>query len=182
MILNVIIDSRRLERYEPLISELSRQEIEYELWPCLMYNNVVTSINNSHKMIVRKAKEDGLVETAIAEDDLYFPNEKGWEWFLKNKPDVFDIYVGGSYLHFKRPEVPCAVKVDCIVGLHLYIINEKYYDTFLATSDLDHIDTAQRGDIYVCYPMPALQRPGFSSNNQAQCNYNSILNKEDIYQ
>jgi len=180
--LNLILDSRRIEKYQPLIDELKRQKIvNYELWPCLMYPKVVNSINASHKMIVWDAKEKGLKECYIGEDDLMFPSDHGWQWFLKNKPIIFDIYSAGNYLSFDRPKEPGAVKVDCIVGFHLYIIQERFYDTFLSTPDDQHIDTAQKGELFVCYPMPGLQRAGFSANNMAECNYNAVLNDEDIY-
>lgn len=165
------------------MDEMKSQRISYELWPCLIFNDVPSSINASHKMIVSDAKERGLEEVCIGEDDLYFPHKRGWEWFLKHKPDVFDIYSGGSYLPFDKPKEPCAVRVKEIVGFHLYIIHSRYYDTFLNTDPSKHIDTEQKSDsMFVCWPMSALQRPGFSANNKAQCNYNGILLKEDIYQ
>lgn len=146
-----------------------------------MFPEIVRSINASHKMIVQKAKEDGIKECCIAEDDLKFESENGWEWFLKNKPEVYDIYAAGSYMSFTRPQEPGALRVECIVGFHLYFIHEKFYDSFLATKDTEHIDTAQKGDLYVCYPFAAIQRPGFSANNKSQVNYNAVLMPEDIY-
>lgn len=148
-----------------------------------MYNNVVYSINASHKMIVKEAKKNGLKEVAICEDDIMFISTNGWEWFLQNKPEVYDIYSGCNYLAFQRPEKPGLIKFKTIVGFQLYMVHERYYDQFLATPDNDHIDTAQKGeDMYAIWPFPALQRPGFSNNNKAVVNYNVILQKEDIYQ
>jgi hypothetical protein len=146
-----------------------------------MYAEVVTSINASHKMIVRMAQERKMPEVCIAEDDLMFPASNGWQWFLQNKPESFDIYAAANYLPFEKEKTNGSVKVDCIVGFHLYIVSEKYYNTFLDTNDKDHIDTAQKGELYVCYPFAALQRPGFSANNKAMTNYNAILQESDIY-
>jgi hypothetical protein len=183
--LNVILDSRRQEKYQPLIDELNRQQItNFELWPCIMYPNVVQSINASHKMIVQRAKDEGLKECCIGEDDLMFPSENGWNWFLENKPGRYDIYAGCNYLASTPPEKPGLIRVDCIVGFHLYMVHEKYYDTFLSTKDDDHIDTAQKGkEMYVVWPFPALQRPGYSINNSTIVNYNSIFSDrpENIY-
>lgn len=167
-----------------MIAELKRQKIEsYEIWPCLLLPNVVHSINSSHKMIVKDAKEKGLVECCIAEDDVMFPNENGWQWFLKNKPPFYDIYAGGSYFPFNKTDKEGAFRVEQIVGFHLYFIHSRYYDIFLNTPVDQHIDTAQKSKLmYVCYPMAAVQRPGFSSNNMAVCNYNSSLSKSDIYE
>lgn len=182
--LNVIFDSRRSEKYEPLIQELKRQKInDFEVWPCLLLPDVIHSINASHKMIVRDAKEKGLVECCIAEDDLFFPSVGGWEWFLQNKPPVYEIYVGGNYNSFQRPMKAGAMRIDSIVGFQLYCIHSRYYDTFLDTPIDKHIDTAQQGKLmYACYPFPALQREGFSANNKSIVNYNATLFPKDIYQ
>ena len=181
--LNIIFDSRRQEKYDPLVEEMTRQRISYEIWPCLMFDEIPQSINASHKMIVRDAKDRGLVEVVIAEDDVCFPNEKGWEWFLKNKPPVYDIYCAGNYLPFDKPGREGSFRVESVVGFHCYFVHSRYYDTFLNTPDKEHIDTAQKSKLmYVCYPMAAIQRSGWSANNKSVVDYNSILKKEDIYQ
>lgn len=181
--LNIIFDSRRHEKLEPLLAELSRQSItDYEIFPCIIYPDVVKSINASHKMIVQRAKDDGLKEVCIGEDDLCFPSENGWRWFLENKPSTFDIYSAGCYMSFERPSAPGLVKFKTLVGFHLYIVSERYYDKFLATRDDDHIDTAQRGgEFYSIWPFAALQSPGYSANNKINVNYNLILTEQDIY-
>ena len=121
----------------------------------------------------------------ISEDDLYFRNENGFKYFLDNKPDDFDVYIGGSYLIDNRIEYKAPiVKVDGWVGNQLIIIHEKYYDTYLSVPNESHIDTVQQGlgDFYLCFPMPALQRPSKSANNNNELvNYNAILPKEFIY-
>lgn len=166
-----------LDRYEPLIQELKLQNIvDYEIWPCIIKSDVVSSINASHKMIVREAKEKGEKEACIAEDDLMFTCRRAWDFYLKNKPDSFDIYLACSYV------VPIDYKKIC--GFHLYIVHERFYDKFLSIPDDVHIDTyfdTVEGEYVFCHPFPALQRPGWSSNNKAKANYNSILRPEDIY-
>ena len=183
--LHIIHDSRRQEKYEPLISELKRQGItDYEIYPCILSKTVVESISESHKMIVREAKERGDEMVCLAEDDLMFPAKDGWRYFLKNIPMLFDIYLSGSYLIDNRiTYISPTTDVDAYVGNHLIIIHSRYYDTFLATDSREHIDTAQTGKGFfkLCYPMAALQRPGFSANNLADVNYNGILKPEDVY-
>lgn len=177
--LNIIYDARRHEKYHPLMDELERQGInEFEIWPCIMLPEIVQSINASHKMIVKDAKEKGLEEVFIAEDDLWFPAADGWQYFLKNKPNPFDydVYLGGSYIPTDPPKHIC--------GFHLYAVSAKYYDTFLSAPDNQHIDTAIDnigGQFVFCYPFPALQRAGFSANNKMVCNYNATLRDQDIY-
>ena len=183
--LNIIYDARRHEKYHPLMDELERQCIDdFEIWPCIMYDNVVSSINASHKMIVRDAQEKGLEEVFIAEDDLFFPASDGWEYFLKNKPKPtdYDIYLAATYIPTDPPKHIC--------GFHLYCVSSNYYDTFLNAPNDQHIDTAIDnigGNFVFCYPFPGLQRAGFSANNSMGngqiVNYNSIFRDrpQDIY-
>jgi len=37
------------------------------------------------------------------------------------------------------------------------------------------------GDYKFCYPFPALQRSGYSFNNKAVVNYNTVLKDKDIW-
>ena len=175
---NIIYDSRRFEKYEPLVAELKRQGIEkYEIWPCIMFDSIVDSIAESHKMIVADAKARHLPMTCILEDDVFFPHEKGFEYFLTCMPTVFDIYTAGNYESFTKTIKSGAILVDSITGFHCYIVHSRYYDVFLATPKGQHIDTAQRSNLmYTCYPMAALQRPGFSANVRQKVNYNTGVN------
>lgn len=186
MIVHVIYDERRLEKWEPLMQEFKRQGIkEFTVWKPEVRKTAVESINATHKAIVRWAKENKVKELAIAEDDLMFCGDDGWQYFLNNKPDNFDVYISGSYL-IDAPEKwePPLVKVSCWVGNHLIIVHEKYYDRFLSVPDNYHIDTAQGGfgDFYLCFPFAALQRPGFSANSMTQVNYNAQLKPEWLHQ
>lgn len=202
MILNCIVDNRRPEKLPLLEAEMLRQGISYTLWDAEILPNVVESINASHKKIVQYAADAGLPEVAIAEDDVYFPADDGWKYFLANKPKAFYLYLGGCYCnlivsrktesdgqwirvdwgkHYHPTRTTIERSVLSPVGLHCYIINERYYRTFLNTDPTAHIDTAQKGVFKVCYPMAAIQRPGWSANNLENVNYNTILKPEDVY-
>ncbi len=117
MVLNIIHDSRFFDRYEPLMEELKRQQIgDYKIWEAITdRKTVVESINASHKMIVRWAKENDMEEVLIGEDDLMIPNENGFKYFMDNKPDDYDMYLGGSYLIDNRIEykAPNVDSIDC---------------------------------------------------------------------
>lgn len=183
---NVILDRRHSEREAEMLLEFEAQGItEYKFWDCIILPSVVQSINASHKMIVQDAKDNGLSEVCIFEDDCYFRKKDGWNYFVKNKPESFDVYVGGCYLVDNRNkyEAPL-VKVNEWVGNHCIIVHSKYYDTFLSLPHDQHIDTinAGKGDFYLCFPYPALQRAGMSANAPGEpVNYNSMLPPEFIY-
>ncbi len=182
MMLNIIYDDRRPEKYDSFLEQLRIQNIgHYKIWNCIVMNDVVKSINASHKMIVEDAKKQGLLFVVIAEDDILFTSDNSWQWFLSNIPPVYDLYTAGNYLPIENKKRG-AVRVDCVVGFHLYIVHSRYYDTFLATKDDDHIDTAQKSKLmYCCYPFAAIQRAGWSANNKAICDYNKILQPQDLY-
>jgi hypothetical protein len=178
-VINIIHDDRQIERLDPLLATLRNQtkQINYRIWsPVWDSKSVVRSINLSHKQIVQTAKELKRKEICIAENDLLFTSHYGWDYFLFNKPKEYDLYLSATYM-------PISSRQVC--GFHLYFISEKFYDRFLDIPEDVHIDTYMnelRGDYHFCYPFPALQRAGFSLNNCAYADYNSVLTKEDIYQ
>lgn len=176
--LNILHDNRLFGRIETLLSELKLQGItDYRIWDAIEdTNNVVRSINISHKQIVQDAKDKGLPFVVIGEDDLTFTSNKSWEYFLSNMPKQFDLYLACTYCP------PITNKKVC--GFHLYAVGESFYDKFLSVPETKHIDTAMddlEGDYVFCYPFPALQKSGYSTNNKAVVNYNNVLSKDDIY-
>lgn len=175
--INVIYDNRWSNDHERLIKEFEIQKVDFKFWDAVrLTESVVKSINASHKMIVRWAKENNQSECIIAEQDLMFTSPYSWEYFMEQKPNEFDIYLWGSYI------IP--LSNNCICGFHLYIIHSKFYDQFLSVPDDVHIDVEMdklKGDYKFCHPFPALQRVGFSANNCAVCDYNKQLPPEYIY-
>lgn len=176
--INVIFDDRHNNDYGRLLGEFIQQGIaKYKFWDCVVdKDSVVASINRSHKNIVARAKGQGHKKCVIAEQDLEFTCPTAWQYFLKNEPKEYDLYLWGSYI------LPLTNHRVC--GFQLYIISEKFYDTFLSIPENVHIDTYMdelKGDYKFCYPFPALQRVGFSANNRAVVDYNKILEPKDIY-
>ena len=172
----IILDSRRTEKYDLLMYELSRQGIiDYQIWPCLLEKTVVSSINLSHKMIIRHAKENKWEQVCVFEDDIMFPAADGFEYFISGIPDKFELYLGATYI------LPITNRK--IVGFHCYILHESAYDKFLSVPDDVHIDVAMEDilDWTVCYPFAALQRKGFSANNMKVTDYNWVLSDCDVY-
>lgn len=185
MDINVIHDFRRVEKKEQFTYELNRQGIfKFKIWEAVMLPNVVESISESFKMIIRDAQLRELPEVCIMEDDVYMPSKHAWQYFIEHKPKEYDVYLGGNYLLDNRIEYAAPlVKVNEYVGNHCIIVNERYYDTWISTDSAKHCDTEQKGkgEFFVCFPFIALQRSGWSANSQAVVNYNSILPEHYIY-
>lgn len=178
--INIIYDNRNSDDYGRLLGEFMAQSVipKYKFWDCVIINegmdSVVRSINASHKMIVRWAKENNMPYVIIAEQDLMFTCDTAWEYFLSKMPKSFDIYLACSYIPNN----------DIICGFHLYILHGRFYDKFLDIPDNQHIDTAANdlgGEFVFCKPFPALQRIGYSANNKVVVDYNKVLKDEDTY-
>lgn len=188
--INIIHDSRRPEKYPLLIAELTRQGLtddDYDIWPCMLVGSVIESINASHKMIIQKAKEEGMEDICVMEDDVLFPALDGFRYFLDNKPPFpWRVYLAGAYAVEWYKPLPRWV--THFVGMHCYLMNHIFYSVFLNIPLDKHIDTAvsdmiKEYDISVqcCYPMAAIQRKGWSSNNMKEVDYNYVLKTEDVY-
>jgi len=178
MTLNIIFDERHSADKQRLLLEFHEQGIDdFKFWDAVVLkDSVVDSIAASHKMIVQDAKDKGLSEVLIGEQDLSFTCPTAWHYFMSSKPKEFDLYLWGSYV------IPLSNNIVC--GFQLYIVAEKFYDAFLSVPKNQHIDTYMnelKGDYKYCYPFGALQRSGFSANNRCDVNYNSVLSEQDIY-
>lgn len=184
----IIVDPFRAQPNTTLEKELEEQGIDGRIWPAIHDPiDVVKSINLSHKAIVSFAKEHQLPEICIMEEDVMFLGPGTWQFFLDNKPDKYDLYLGGCYglnqdAYKRIAEGTGAIQIHNFAGLHCYIINESYYDRFLAMPENKHIDDQPgMGVFYVSAPFMALQHPGWSSNNKDKVNYNKNIPKECLY-
>lgn len=181
MQVHIILDNRRVERAEQCLQEVERQQIPVtRYWqPVPDTKSVVRSINLSHKAIIQYAKDNRLPEVCVLEDDVFFPAADGWQYFLRNKPSDFDIYLGGTY----ALEYPVTNPISRIDGFHCYIMAERFYDTFLSVPDDVHIDTVLdgKGLFHLCYPMAAIQRPAWSYNLNQFTDRNRVLREGDVY-
>lgn len=178
----ILHDPRLPDKYwERCVRELAGQGISnYQIqfpvqcpgeWP------VERCINASHKNLVALAKFHNLPEACIMESDVWFPAADGWAYFIRNKPDIYDLYLAGTYHGFTAADGPHPYYyVDRPAGFHCYMIHSKYYDQFLSTPDELHIDDAQQGGLYrLCFPFAALQHKGWSANAKKEVDYNTDL-------
>jgi hypothetical protein len=68
-------------------------------------------------------------------------------------------------------------------GFHCYIVNKKFYETYLSLPDDAHIDRALAGlgKYYVSSPFIAIQHNGFSYNTKMEMNYDDLLIGRELY-
>lgn len=136
MKLYIISLKERSDRRELLIPQLIEQNIPYEFVDGIKGNVSFRAVSQAHKKIIRLAKLRGDEMVFIAEDDVDFVHQ-GWQHFIDNIPDDFDIYFGGvsngyassdGYVHDFR-------------GLWLYCVHSRFYDRFLSVGEMQHLDT-----------------------------------------
>jgi hypothetical protein len=162
---HIIHDSKRTDRMPNLNKEIDEQGLDVQLWEAeFVPKKPFAGVMKAHKKIVAWAKEQGLPEVCIMEDDIKFAGPGAWQYYLDNKPDDFDIYLGGIY----SGTIARGVTKD-FSALHLYIVHERFYDTFLAVPEGNHLDRglAGKGRYVVCYPYAATQYGGFSDNSRS---------------
>lgn len=168
------IEQEILRRAERLEQEILIQGMEVKYWPAIKdpLNRSFVAIAQAHKQIVRCAKEQGLPAVCIAEDDLYFFGYGAWDYFLAHIPDDYDIYLGNVFHGLNEDNT-----TNDFCGLTLYICHERFYDTFLALPDINHLDRslAGKGRYVVCDPMVCTQRGGYSFQKRAWDSYERYL-------
>lgn len=148
------------QRKQYIQSEMQRMGIDAVYWNAVVLPHAVRAINLSHRRIVSWAKTNHLPEVAIAEDDCYFTSPNGWNYFLEHKPTDFDLYLGGHYSGIKNKDNT----IFGFTGFHLYIVHQRFYDTFLSVNPGRSIDAAMTGlgKFIVCDPLVAKQKNGYS--------------------
>jgi len=144
--------------------ELNSENItRYRLWDGIVCpGKVQTGIAKAHKQIVRYAKEKNLPEILIGEDDLHFCAPGAFNYFLSQKPTDYDLYLGG----LSNGKLSKDKLVDDFAGLLLYMVHERFYETFLAIVEDKHLDRSLKfkGKYVVCDPQPVIEHSGYSDN------------------
>jgi hypothetical protein len=181
MVLNIIHLPHRTDRLKVLNQELLEQNIlKYKIWDGIIDKSFPQrGISQAHKQIVKYAQEEKLAEILIAEDDLHFTSKGAFDYFIKNKPNHYDIYLGGIH----EGKVKEDDTVEDFSGGTLYIVNSRFYDVFLSVPENLNIDRAlrYRGKFVVCNPPVAIQHNGFSDNIKQYCNYDEYLRGKTFF-
>jgi hypothetical protein len=182
MIINIIHLPERLDRWLTLQKELEEQGItEYKIWDGIIDDghNTTRAISRAHKQIIQFAKEIGLPEVMIAEDDVQFISPGAFNYFLENKPPDFDIYLASVYHGIIKEDS----SVTDFSGLTLYIVKSKFYDQFLAVNENEDLDRAlkNKGKFIICNPFAAIQYNGYSDHLKKYCNYDWYLRERKLF-
>jgi len=168
-------------RRKNFIKQGMEQEIkDFRIWPGVLDLSMpFRGISRAHKQIVSHAKNNKLPRVCVMEDDVAFFAKGAFEYFIKNIPDDYDIYLGS--ISSGEPDKDNVVK--WFRGMSLYIVHERFYDTFLSVKETANIDSAlsDKGVYKVCPALVCYQMDGYSYNKKAVKQYSKLTNKYKIY-
>lgn len=180
VIIHCIHDPARKDRFDLLQKEIETQGLTVQYWPAIKdpLRRVFVGISQAHKQIIRYAKEQKLPRICVAEDDLFFFAPGAWEYYLNNIPDDYDLYLGNVF-HGLEPD---GTATD-FCGMTLYFCHERFYDTFLGLTEMNHIDRALagKGRYVVCDPMVSSQQAGYSDNKLHHDSYERYLEGRRLF-
>lgn len=172
MICNVINLPNRVDRKASAINEFREQSVETKFWPGIIDNPPFKGISKAHKQIIRDARNQGLGKVLIAEDDIKFMGNGAFNYFMKNEPVNYDIYFAGIF----AGDIDESSFVQNPEGLTLYIVHNRFYETFLSIPESVHLDVGLKGlgQYIVCDKFCVTQYNGKSDNNGYYCDYSDF--------
>ncbi len=174
MLLNIIHLEKRSDRRLLFIREIENQSIiEYRIWPGILTPEPPIGITLAHKQIVADALSSSKPCVMIAEDDLKFTAGNAYQYFLQHLPTDFDLYLGGIMYGKVKPDKT----VERFAGLTLYVVHQRFYETFLQLPNDKHLDQAldNKGKYKVCDPMVVTQYDGYSDNHKKLMQYDHYI-------
>lgn len=184
-IINVINLEERELRLQQFHQESIQQGFGYRVWPGIIikYNNK-KAINLAHRQIVQYAKDNNLPYVCIAEDDCRFFAPGAWKYFIETMPDDFDIYFS---MYYACDRVIGNKIVDVFSGMTMYIVHQRFYDTYLSLPDDCHIDREALGPVankykfLFCDQVVCEQDGSKSDNTKTSCDYRPFLQGRKIF-
>lgn len=169
---NVIHDREQHDRLPGIIEQLFG--IPHIYFPAVRAADFATGCAAAHKAVVRHLQARAEPYGIVAEDDLRWTAPGAWGHFLAGMavlPPDWDIYLGGiSSGVVDRSGVGPLRRVSRFTGLHLYAVSARCYTRLLGCPSGKHLDVwlGRQSDLqaYLCWPMAAVQAPGWSANRQ----------------
>lgn len=169
------------DRFHSFVKEMNEQGIEnYKVWDGIHDSNRIRGISRAHKQIVAYAKENGLTEICIMEDDCIFTAKGAYDFYIENKPSNFSIYLGGVSNILKCEEN----YITDFRGMTLYTVHRSFYNRFLSVPENINIDAGLKnlGVYRLCSKVVCSQRSGYSYHKKRHTDYSYLLKQYDTYE
>jgi len=190
----------RIDREVNMFNELNSFVDNCTIFDAIRRYEGYEGTSMSFRAIIKEAKNRGLKQVLIFEDDVKFTSLKSNDQFqrcIDTLPDDWDILLGGTYGLVnmddinKDPYNEYIRKVGDFSSLHCVLFNESCYDKILlhdTKSNLTHIDRylgslSKDGklNVFLSYPMIAIQYSTFSDNCKGYVNYDWALKRFELY-
>lgn len=173
-------------REQSFLRQIQEQGItDYLVWPGIYDKHYPKQgICRSHKAIVRDAMDNNLPCCLIMEDDCVFSAPGAFDYFISQVPEEFDLFMGLIYV---GEVVENRVMNGFSGGVTLYIVHNKFYETFLELPDNVHVDrelgeTCFKHQYYVCIPYVVMQfSENYSENMKRVMDYSEYHKTMSFY-
>lgn len=163
-------------------STMDLTSVKYE--PSLLKGEL--GILETHLNLLQEAKDEGLKQIVIMEDDVVFTDEiNQFDEYLASVPEDWDmIFVGGNHIYGDTPHVinDKVLKVNGTVAIHCIIIKESIMGVILALAkgrqkqiDVYYADIQKDYNVYSFTPNMALQYEDYSDIQGKNVNYDQFL-------
>lgn len=128
----VINLDHRTDRLEEITKEL--EGLKFKRFPAIKTSPGMIGCGLSHLAVLKEARDLGLKEVLIFEDDFTFSESKEHFWktveeFLKN--ETYDVVMLAYALNSSKPYKPGILKVLDAQTASAYIVNNRFYDTLI---------------------------------------------------
>ena len=178
------LESQTKKRLQVLNETAKLKDIQCEIMPAIYDTNPLKGCTLSHLKCVEYAKENKLEFILILEDDVIFEDNVN-EVLKKSLHEIqqFEwniLYLGGLIKSHSKIVTPNLIHAKVVNTTHAYIIHKRFYDIVLNLDMNIIIDKSYRmlsetHPMYMCNPMVAYQRPGYSLLQKKDVNYKNEM-------
>lgn len=182
----------RTDRWEQAQKEFDKLNIKDSVthFPALKLDNGALGCRESHLSIIRKAKDNGLKNVLIFEDDVLVidDNIKHLNTTITDLKDVeWDLFYLGATVDPNigrlEPYTSNLVKTNFAYTTHAYAVNHSVYDLILKEAPLHPtIDVfystyiVPRKKSFIINPMLCIQQEGYSNIESHHADYEWMIN------
>jgi GR25 family glycosyltransferase involved in LPS biosynthesis len=169
------------EKLQHTLEEVTKlRDVQYEVISAIYDTNPLKGCTLSHLKCVDYARQNNLESVMILEDDVVFEDnvqdvlEKSlqevqtFEWNI--------LYLGGLIKSESKCVSPNLIHVNRVNTTHAYIIHNRFYDVVLNVDtdiiiDCSYRELSRTYPMYMCNPIVAYQKPGYSLLQRRDVNY-----------
>lgn len=172
----------REERLLSIVYQSKQHGFTVRFWEGVHEKIAKKGISKAFKKVIRWAKENNLPEVIIAEDDMVLTAPGAWQYYMDNKPEDFDIYLGGIY----SGDMDGNRIINGYSGHTLITVSSKIYDLILSADEYKDLDRwlgtyCLEKKFIVCLPFVCKQIEGYSDNHRRRVEYKALHAEREYF-